>query len=111
MEKDPLNNPALCSAIAERFKALSDSSRIRILALLRDADELNVSSIVTGTDINQASVSKHLSLLKQVGIVHVRREGNQAFYSIRDQKILDICGLVCEGITERMKEDNSALGL
>jgi DNA-binding transcriptional ArsR family regulator len=61
------------------FNAVAESRRRDILALLAP-DERPVGDIVTALDLPQPSVSKHLKVLRNVGLVHVRREGRQVFY-------------------------------
>ena len=61
------------------FSAIGEGRRREILALLA-ADERPVGDIVTALNLAQPSVSKHLKVLYDVGLVTVRREGRQAFY-------------------------------
>jgi DNA-binding transcriptional ArsR family regulator len=61
------------------FNALGEPRRRDILALLA-GDERPVGDIVAALDLPQPSVSKHLKVLRHVGLVHVRRDGRQVFY-------------------------------
>jgi ArsR family transcriptional regulator len=63
------------------FKALSDSTRQKILGFLKDGP-LSVNEIVAHTDLAQPTVSHHLNLLKQAGIVVTQRRGKQILYSL-----------------------------
>jgi DNA-binding transcriptional ArsR family regulator len=63
------------------LKALSDRSRARILKMLEE-HELCVCQIREVLGLNQSTVSKHLSILKNAGLVEGRRDGTWAFYSI-----------------------------
>ncbi|MGF1573596.1 MAG: ArsR/SmtB family transcription factor [Sumerlaeia bacterium] len=94
--------PELIQAIVEWFRAVADENRVRILMHLNQG-ECNVSTLVEELEIGQASVSKHLSVLRQAKIVEVRREGTQAFYSIRGEVPLQICSLICKDVTEESK--------
>ena len=67
------------AATSDVFNAIADARRRDILALLA-VDEQSVGDIVTAMDLAQPSVSKHLRVLRDVGLVHVRRDGRQAFY-------------------------------
>jgi DNA-binding transcriptional ArsR family regulator len=69
--------PALTTTDA--FSAIADQSRRDILVFLAGA-ERSVSDIVDALEIRQPSVSKHLKVLRDVGLVDVRRDGRQAFY-------------------------------
>ena len=64
---------------SDPFNAIAEPRRREILEFLA-ADERSVGEIVEAMALNQPSVSKHLSVLRNVGLVHVRREGRQAFY-------------------------------
>ena len=76
--------------LADRFKLLSETSRLRILqAICRE--ERSVSEICACTKLNQANVSKHLQLLKSSGIVACRRVGICRYYRIIDLDLLDLC--------------------
>lgn len=63
------------------FKALADPTRRAILDRLRDGD-LNAGEIAAGFEIGKASISHHLNLLKQSGLVRVRRQGQQQIYTL-----------------------------
>ena len=63
------------------FKALADKSRARILKLL-EGNELCVCQIREVLGLKQATVSKHLSVLRNAGLVEARRDGTWAFYSL-----------------------------
>jgi ArsR family transcriptional regulator len=63
------------------FKALSDPSRRKILTLLRDGD-LTAGEIAQQFSISWASVSHHLSVLKESGLVLAERDGQYIRYSL-----------------------------
>ena len=71
---------------ADVFNAIAEARRREILAFLA-ADERPVGDIVTAVKLAQPSVSKHLKVLHDVGLVTVRREGRQAFYRTNPQAI------------------------
>lgn len=60
-------------------KALSDETRVRLVALLM-RHELNVGEIVHAVEMGQSRVSRHLKILLDAGLVQVRRDGLWAFY-------------------------------
>ena len=64
---------------ADVFNAIAEARRRDILSFLA-ADERPVSDIVATFDLPQPSVSKHLKVLRDVGLVHVRRQGKQIYY-------------------------------
>ncbi|NOX97946.1 MAG: metalloregulator ArsR/SmtB family transcription factor [Nitrospirae bacterium] len=63
------------------FKALSDETRLRILVLLSER-ELCVCQLEAALGLSQARVSRHLTVLRNAGLVHDRREGLWIFYSL-----------------------------
>lgn len=68
--------------ISTIFKSLDDETRLRILALLLEEDELCVCYLVAVLQLPQSTVSRHLSLLKNAGWLKDRREGVWIYYSI-----------------------------
>jgi DNA-binding transcriptional ArsR family regulator len=67
------------AATADVFNAIAEARRRDILLCLASA-ERPVGDIVAALGVSQPSVSKHLKVLRNVNLVHVRREGRQAFY-------------------------------
>lgn len=63
----------------DAFSAIGDQNRRDILVFLA-GEERSVGDIVDALELRQPSVSKHLKVLRDVGLVNVRRDGRQAFY-------------------------------
>ncbi|MFZ1783620.1 MAG: autorepressor SdpR family transcription factor [Ferruginibacter sp.] len=63
------------------FKALNDGTRREILELLKKGD-LTAGDIADQFDISKPSISHHLDLLKQAGLVNATKEGQFIFYSL-----------------------------
>ena len=72
--------------LAELFSALSDASRIRIIARLMDG-EMHVSAIAEGVNMTESAVSHQLRGLRQMHLVRARKKGRQVFYSIDDDHV------------------------
>ena len=72
--------------LAELYKVLGDSTRIRILELL-SRQELCVQDIADGLNMTQSAISHQLRLLKQAALVKCRREGKSIFYSLADNHV------------------------
>lgn len=66
---------------AQLFKALSDETRLRILALLASA-ELCVCDLLVILELPQSTVSRHLAYLRNSGLVKDRREGVWMYYRL-----------------------------
>jgi ArsR family transcriptional regulator len=75
----------------EFCKALADETRQRILEMLLE-EEMNVSDIVEAFSMSQPSISHHLSVLKQFGLVISRKEGKRVFYAINRDNVVECCG-------------------
>lgn len=71
--------------ITKIYKALSDETRLRILNLLHDG-ELCVCHIMDILKMGQSKVSRHLTYLKNAGLVHDRRKGLWVYYSLSKNK-------------------------
>jgi DNA-binding transcriptional ArsR family regulator len=82
-------------AIAERFRLLSEPTRLRLLDLMADG-ERSVGSLADDLGCTQANVSKHLALLADAGIVGRRRDGLRTLYCVTDPAVFSLCGQVCE---------------
>lgn len=72
--------PAM-SPTLKSLRALSDSTRLRIMALL-ERDELSVNELQEVTRMGQSRISTHLRLLQESGLLQSRREGKRAFYQL-----------------------------
>ncbi|MEO5888351.1 MAG: metalloregulator ArsR/SmtB family transcription factor [Anaerolineales bacterium] len=71
------------------FNAVAEPKRRQVLAVL-GTEELSVNEIVERLGWNQPSVSKHLGVLKQVGLVSERRVGRQRMYQVNAEKLRPI---------------------
>ncbi|MEC7519298.1 MAG: metalloregulator ArsR/SmtB family transcription factor [Myxococcota bacterium] len=70
--------------LVDIHKALADETRIRILSLLMELGELCVCDVETGLDITQSRASRHMTQLRQAGLVEDRRDGQWVYYRIAE---------------------------
>src|SRR5512135_594500 len=77
------------SDVAELFRALSDTSRIKLMATLIGG-ETNVGALAEAAGISESAVSHHMRSLRQLRMVRARKDGRQVFYSLEDKHILDL---------------------
>ncbi|MCK5208449.1 MAG: helix-turn-helix transcriptional regulator [Cyclobacteriaceae bacterium] len=70
---------------AKIFKALSEEPRVRILNLLQNHSEMCISDIEQILDYTQTKTSRHMSYLKNAGIVGARKSDQWIFYYIQDE--------------------------
>jgi ArsR family transcriptional regulator len=75
----------------EFCKALADDTRQQILGMLKEG-EMCVSDIVAAFNMSQPTISHHLSILKQFGLVTSRKEGKLVFYAINQDNVVECCG-------------------
>ncbi len=71
------------------FKVLSDPTRREILQLLKESD-LTAGEISDNFKISKPSISHHLSLLKNAGLVEANREGQHIYYSLNTSVFEDL---------------------
>jgi DNA-binding transcriptional ArsR family regulator len=83
--------------IAELFSALSDPSRVKIVAALLNGP-MNVQSLAAVVGITESGISHHMRNLRQMRLVRPRKEGRQVFYSLEDQHVADLLCRVLEHI-------------
>ena len=86
--------------LAELFKTFGDSTRIRILFVLFEA-EVCVCDLAKLLGMTQSAVSHQLRILKQAHLVKSRRDGKTIFYSLADEHVRS---LLQQG-TEHINED------
>lgn len=90
--------------IAGYFKALDHPTRIEILQLLKDKNEMCVCEIVEELKKDQSNISRHLNALKRSGIVEFRNEGVRSFYKIKHKDVYEILDLVRAILHKQVKE-------
>jgi DNA-binding transcriptional ArsR family regulator len=94
--------------VADRFRALSEAIRLRILQILQNG-EIGVSALVEQIGSTQPNVSKHLKVLQDVGLVKRRQVGTSAYYSIADEMVFELCEMVCSKLRDRLEAQVGAL--
>jgi ArsR family transcriptional regulator len=72
-------------------KALADETRQKIMNLVC-CQWLSVNEIVEQLDVSQPTVSHHLAILREAGLVNVREQGKQTFYSLNQVRVASCCG-------------------
>jgi DNA-binding transcriptional ArsR family regulator len=80
--------------VADRFKALAEPARLRILDRLRGG-ELTVGELGEKTQLNQANLSKHLQLLHNLGFVTRRKDGLFVYYRLANEDVFQLCDIMC----------------
>lgn len=86
---------------AEILKALGQPTRLKILEILRQGERC-VCDMLPLLGEEQANVSKHLSILRQAGIVEFRKEGVSSYYRIKDKAVFEILNKVDKMVKEEL---------
>jgi len=78
---------------SEIFQGLANPTRIAMVELLREG-ELSAGMLIEKRWIEQANASQHLAVLRAKQIVVSRKVGNQVYYSIRDQALIEVLDIL-----------------
>ena len=92
----PSPQPSLLTARWELYKLLSEPIRLRLLALAGE-DELSIGELAEVLGESQPNVSRHVSALKQAGLVALRRDGTRALVRLRDDGDLVVHDALASG--------------
>jgi ArsR family transcriptional regulator len=82
-------NEHLAAHVAELFRAFSDTSRVRIMAVLI-VQEVNISALAEMVGISESAISHHMRGLRQMRIVETRRDGKEVYYRVEDKHIIEL---------------------
>lgn len=97
-------HPELIPRVAERFKALADPVRLRLLSALMEG-ERTVGELAELCERRQPNVSQQLAALAHAGLVAGRKQGQRVYYRIADPYIARICSAVCEGLAHEVRSE------
>lgn len=92
---DTSERAAIYRLHAEFCKTLSDANRLLIITELARGEK-SVNELVRRLELRQSNVSKHLSLMRENGLVECRREGSTVYYSLSDPRIYQAIQLLRE---------------
>jgi DNA-binding transcriptional ArsR family regulator len=93
---------------AELCRALGHSGRLQLVHLLREGPQC-VSSLADMTGLGQGTVSRHLAVLRNCGILSVQQKGRETHYHISDPRIIDICDLMRAILVEQLTKRSEVL--
>jgi ArsR family transcriptional regulator len=79
-------------ALAARFKALADPTRVAIVNRLAAADEVCVCDLNAAFELSQPTISHHLKILREAGLVDATRRGTWAYYRLVPEAIDSLRG-------------------
>ena len=80
----------LMEQAAYSLKAISHGTRLSVIALLAEQEEMNVSQLVEKLNCEQSLLSHHLTDMRAKGILICRRVGKNCYYSLKNKQIVQI---------------------
>jgi ArsR family transcriptional regulator len=87
---------------AELCSALAEPTRLLVLYVLAEAP-CNVSELTQKLAIPQPSVSRHLKVLRDGGLVHTTRQGQSVVYELTDRRVIDALDLLRGVLRDRIQ--------
>ena len=90
-ETEPLTVPER-DELAARFKALADPTRVAIINSLSAVEEVCVCNLTETFDLSQPTISHHLKILREAGLVESSRRGTWAYYRLVPEAISALRG-------------------
>ncbi len=93
---------------AEFLKALAHPVRLAVVERLK-AGEASVGRLVAELGVEQSSLSKHLAVLRQAGIVASRQERVTVYYSIRDRDVFEVLRPIARLLRKKLLESQRLL--
>jgi DNA-binding transcriptional ArsR family regulator len=100
-------DPAVYELKARLCRALGDGTRLRIVDALADRP-LSVGALCTMLDAPQSTVSRHLKVLRDQSLVTGRHDGASVWYSLADERILEILDLM-RGLLRTLLDEKTRL--
>ncbi len=80
----------LMDEAAYTLKAISNGTRLCVISLLSEQDELTVSQLGEKLQCEQSLLSHHLTDMRAKGILNCRRDGKNCYYSLKNKQIVQI---------------------
>jgi ArsR family transcriptional regulator len=84
-------------ALAARFKALADPTRVALLNRLAAADEVCVCELTEEFELSQPTISHHLKKLREAGLVEFEKRGTWAYYRLVPDAIAALAAALTAG--------------
>jgi ArsR family transcriptional regulator len=95
---------------AQVCQALADPTRIMLLYLL-DEGSKNVGELAEALTVNQPTVSRHLKVLRERGMVTTERSGTTVTYSLADRRVIEALDLMRAVMTDNLVQKTALVGL
>lgn len=82
-------------------QAMGNAARLEIVYTLRDGPQ-HVSDLIKAMGLSQANLSRHLTVLRNIGLITVERKGHEKIYQLANPKIVVICDLMRQVLAEQI---------
>jgi len=83
-------NIEIMEKAAYTLKAISQSTRLCVISMLVNQDEMTVSQLIEQLNCEQSLLSHHLTDMRAKGILNCRRDGKNCYYSLKNKQIAQI---------------------
>jgi ArsR family transcriptional regulator len=93
----PSGGDEMFQGAADLFRVLSAPMRLRIIKNLCDGEK-NVSELLSEIETTQPNMSQHLNTLYKSGVLGKRRDGVQIYYRVADERVANLCRIVCSQV-------------
>ncbi len=98
-----MNGPDIFEIQAELCRAMGSPLRMKIVHLLRTGP-LTVNEIASAMKTPQTNISRNLAILRNARVITVQREGTNVVYQVSSPKILSVCDMMREVLSEQILE-------
>ena len=93
---------------ADFLRALSHPVRLQIIEYLKDG-EASVGKLVQELGVEQSSLSRHLSILRNLGVLEARQEKTSVYYDLHDHDIFKVLRPIAELLRKKLKRSEKLL--
>jgi DNA-binding transcriptional ArsR family regulator len=101
--KDNSMNQRIFEMHAQVCKVFASPKRIEIINALRGGEK-SAGELVDILKISQPNLSQHLAVLRDKGVVKIRKQGQSIYYKIANPKIIKACDLMREVLMDQLKD-------
>ncbi|WEL18603.1 MULTISPECIES: helix-turn-helix domain-containing protein [unclassified Halorhabdus] len=91
---------------ADLCTVFSNAKRLKLLDLLKDDSERTVTELQEATGIPQSTVSRHLKLMRDQGVVTKRNDGVHSYYTLSDERVATSMELMRDVLIDRLEHDD-----
>jgi DNA-binding transcriptional ArsR family regulator len=102
------SNESFYEIKARVIAVLANSKRLQIIEILGKS-ERTVSQLAAELEIAQATTSQHLAVMRKMGVVETRKDGNFVFYRLADAKIAEACAVMSRAILDLLMTQQERL--